>query len=105
VICAPSNEAADLILDRLHTGYEQVCTSVLRLNGVSRAEISVSSKIALGYSLPDGSGGFKFPDLKQLLEYRLVVCTLITSSKLLAVGVSDKHFTHLFIDEAGHTTV
>ena len=39
-----------------------------------------------------------------LTQEPLVVCTLILSVKLFAVGVSDKHFTYLFVDEAGHTT-
>ncbi len=32
---------------------------------------------------------------------RIVVATLVTAGKLLSIGVSLDHFTHVFIDEAG----
>ena len=102
LVCAPSNEAADLIIDRLHSGYAHVCSSMLRLNGVSR-DAKLVSAIVHKYSLLHG-GGFEFPDVAELLVYRLVVCTLMTSGKLFAVGVPEQHFTHLFVDESGHTT-
>jgi helicase MOV-10 len=48
--------------------------------------------------------GFEFPSLTALLEYEIVVCALMTSGKLFAVGVPPDHFTHLFVDEDGHAT-
>jgi len=105
LVCAPSNDAADLIVDRLHEGYARSCPlSMLRLNGASRLVKVVNYPNVLLYSLQDCAGGFMFPDVAQLTTYRLVVCTLMTSGKLGAVGVPEQHFTHLFVDEAGHST-
>ena len=33
---------------------------------------------------------------------RVVVVTLITAGRLLSAGIPDRHFSHVFIDEAGH---
>ena len=48
-----------------------------------------------------------FPSEQQLLSYRIIVCTLINSGRLLPKGSPDddfagfSHFTHVFIDESG----
>ena len=34
--------------------------------------------------------------------FRVVVVTLITAGRLLSAGIPDRHFSHVFIDEAGH---
>ena len=31
-----------------------------------------------------------------------MVVTLITAGRLVSAGIPDKHFSHVFIDEAGH---
>ena len=46
-----------------------------------------------------------FPPNKELLNYRIIVCTLISSGRLLPRGDQGSerlfHFTHVFIDESG----
>ena len=38
------------------------------------------------------------------MKYRIIVVTLVTAGKLASAGFPKDHFTHLFIDEAGHAT-
>ena len=42
--------------------------------------------------------------LATLMKYRIIVVTLVTAGKLASAGFPKDHFTHLFIDEAGHAT-
>jgi helicase MOV-10 len=36
----------------------------------------------------------------ELLSYRVIVCTLVTSGRIVSSGVPRGHFSHIFIDEA-----
>lgn len=49
-------------------------------------------------------GSFEFPWASTILNCRIVVATLMTSDRLFCVDVPAGHFTHLFVDEAGHAT-
>lgn len=43
-----------------------------------------------------------YPAKKHLQQYRVLITTLITASRLVSVQFPIDHFTHIFIDEAGH---
>ncbi|XP_029419843.1 helicase MOV-10 isoform X4 [Nannospalax galili] len=47
-------------------------------------------------------GEYVFPAKKQLQQYRVLITTLITASRLVSAQFPIDHFTHIFIDEAGH---
>jgi helicase MOV-10 len=47
-------------------------------------------------------GEYVFPAKKQLQGYRVLITTLITASRLVSAQFPIDHFTHIFIDEAGH---
>ncbi|KAK2495352.1 hypothetical protein MC885_007703, partial [Smutsia gigantea] len=48
-------------------------------------------------------GDYVFPTKKKLQEYRVLITTLITASRLVSAQFPIGHFTHVFIDEAGHS--
>ncbi|XP_056130391.1 putative helicase mov-10-B.2 [Lampris incognitus] len=43
------------------------------------------------------------PTRKELMQYTIVVTTLLNASRLVTKGIHQGHFTHIFVDEAGHT--
>ena len=100
LVCAPSNEAADIIVERLHDSGAS-SQHLLRVNAASRTARHVAT-VVRRYSYEDEQGGFIIPTRAEIMKYNIVVCTLMTSSKLRAVGVPRDFFTHLLVDEAGH---
>ena len=46
-------------------------------------------------------GEFTYPALPLLMEYKVVVTTLVTSGRLVSAVVPSTHFNFVFIDEAG----
>ena len=114
LVCAPSNEAADLIAERVvgnkelahlaHQGVNGTSKLLIRLPSMSRDPKAMPQSL-LPYCPPlDGSGAFTFPDASAITEYKVVVTTLMTCDRLYSVGVRGDHFSHLFVDEAGHAT-
>ncbi|XP_038054523.1 putative helicase MOV-10 [Patiria miniata] len=105
--CAPSNSAADLIATRLLTGGTPVAkTTVMRLNAQSRdwrtVDETLKEKEVCNYD-KQGSRDTFYPPKDELLEKRILVTTLCTAGRLAtAKDFPYDHFTHVFIDEAGH---
>lgn len=96
--CAPSNSAADLLADRLKSGGFPV-SQIFRLNAPTRP-IGSLSKTLKDCSLQIDEA-FAVPPINQLLKFRVIVATCISSSLPYAMGAPRNHFTHIFIDEAG----
>ena len=96
LICAPSNTAADLVVERLRPNLTSL--EMLRLNAFSRQISSVLPRIQ-EYSKTD-AGFFTVPPLEDLEKYRVIISTCITSSLLHAAGVKRGHFERIFVDEA-----
>eukprot|EP00388_Colpodella_angusta_P023267 GDKJ01059418.1.p1 GENE.GDKJ01059418.1~~GDKJ01059418.1.p1 ORF type:complete len:510 (-),score=-7.54 GDKJ01059418.1:80-1609(-) len=108
LVCTPSNEAADLIVERLANNSDMYSllgqgNCIMRLNGLTRNSKTVP-KAVLRHSPCDDYGNFKFPGKESIMNYRIVVSTLMTSDTLFAMDVPTDHFSHLFVDEAGHAT-
>ncbi|KAG8978724.1 hypothetical protein FRC05_009997 [Tulasnella sp. 425] len=100
LVCAPSNNAADIIAGRLRNFlYPQ---QLFRLNAPSRAKDLPRGLES--YSLRYDDGSFMVPPLMVLMQYRIVVSTCASSSLLHGVGVPHGHFTHIFVDEAGQAS-
>ena len=72
-----------------------------RLYAMSRLEKLVPEKIK-GISNFDPKRSET--SIEALMRYRIIVVTLVTAGKLASAGFPHDHFTHLFIDEAGHST-
>uniref|UniRef100_A0A667XVM2 RNA helicase n=1 Tax=Myripristis murdjan TaxID=586833 RepID=A0A667XVM2_9TELE len=98
LVCAPTNAAVDLL-----------CESIARYS--SRDE--VFRFYALTHSVKDipknrqflcnmKQGELVVPYKEELMKYKIVVTTLITASRLVTLGIPEGHYTHIFVDEAGH---
>ncbi|XP_022081467.1 putative helicase MOV-10 isoform X2 [Acanthaster planci] len=105
--CAPSNSAADLIATRLLTGGTPIAkTTIMRMNAQSRDWRSVAEilkeKDVCNYD-KQGSRDTFYPPKEELVDKRILVTTLCTAGRLAtAKDFPYDHFTHVFIDEAGH---
>ncbi|KDQ10484.1 hypothetical protein BOTBODRAFT_58037 [Botryobasidium botryosum FD-172 SS1] len=95
--CAPSNSAADLLAARL----TDLGSQLFRLNAPSRLKESLPDKLA-PFSSPNEYGTFLIPSVAVLARYRVVVSTTTSASIPHGIGLSRGHFSHIFIDEAGH---
>lgn len=98
--CAPSNNAADIIADRLRDSLST--TQLFRLNAPSR--VKTLPRSLESYSLRYDDGSFRVPQPQAIMKYRVVVSTCASGSLLHGVGVPNGHFTHIFVDEAGQAS-
>ncbi|KAG8994428.1 hypothetical protein FRB90_000435 [Tulasnella sp. 427] len=99
--CAPSNNAADIIADRLRTTLTPL--ELFRLNAPSRVKTLIPSLESYSARYDDGS--FRVPAPAILIQYRVIVSTCGSGSTPDGVGLPKGHFTHIFIDEAGQASV
>ncbi|XP_016078888.1 PREDICTED: putative helicase MOV-10 isoform X1 [Miniopterus natalensis] len=97
--CAPSNSGADLLCQRLQT---HLPSSIYRLLAPSRDIRMVPEDIKPCCNWDTIKGEYVFPAKKKLQEYPVLITTLITASRLVSAQFPIDHFTHVFIDEAGH---
>ncbi|KAI5054863.1 hypothetical protein GOP47_0030008 [Adiantum capillus-veneris] len=95
--CAPSNAAADVLLDRLR-GCVQV-KDMLRLNAYTRQVHDVAAELR-PYCHTDGTF-FSCPPLEKLVKYKVVVSTFFSVAMLEEKALERGHFSHMFLDEAG----
>ncbi|OJT08299.1 hypothetical protein TRAPUB_838 [Trametes pubescens] len=94
--CAPSNSAADLLAQRL----EALSTSELfRCNAVFRDRQSLPEDL-VPYAF-QRNNLFTLPPVPVLQAYKVIVTTCGNASFAYNIGMSDGHFTHIFVDEAG----
>ncbi|ESO99380.1 hypothetical protein LOTGIDRAFT_113531, partial [Lottia gigantea] len=100
--CTPSNNAADLITERLLDN-ENILGGILRLNAVSRSWKSVPDRIKSVCNHNKESGTYYYPNKQTIQKYRVIVCTAITAGRLSSARFPKGHFTHVFFDEAGHS--
>ncbi|XP_052781823.1 putative helicase MOV-10 [Mya arenaria] len=98
--CTPSNSAADLITKRLIKHIP--ATEILRLNAASRSLRAIPQEIRVVCNYDNSRGQFQFPSKAILSEYRIIVTTLVTAGRLVSASFPPGHFSHIFIDEAGH---
>ncbi|XP_037682285.1 helicase MOV-10 isoform X2 [Choloepus didactylus] len=97
--CAPSNSGADLLCQRLRV---HLPSSIYRLLAPSRDIRLVPEDIKPCCNWDAKKGDYVFPTKKKLQEYRVLITTLITAGRLVSAQFPIDHFTHIFIDEAGH---
>ncbi|KIO21489.1 hypothetical protein M407DRAFT_80331 [Tulasnella calospora MUT 4182] len=98
--CAPSNNAADIIADRLRFALSP--SELFRLNAPSRVKNLMPSLESYSARYDDGS--FRVPAPRVIMQYRAVVVTCGSGSTPDGVGVPKGHFTHIFVDEAGQAS-
>ena len=97
--CAPSNAAADVLARRIQENIPGGKNQVLRYYAPSRDESKVEEVLK-------PISNFKRPTetLDQVKSFKVVVMTLVSSSRLSLAKVAKGHFTHVFVDESGHAT-
>lgn len=102
--CAPSNSAADHILDRL-TGEESVRirkNEIFRLNAIQRPFDDVDPNLIDFCYHEDFI--FKCPPCEELEQYSIIVSTYASASNLYSEGIRKGHFSYIFLDEAGQAS-
>ncbi|XP_009791431.1 probable RNA helicase SDE3 [Nicotiana sylvestris] len=104
LVCAPSNSAADHILEKLvsQQNVEVKDHEIFRLNALTRPLDDVNpSHIRFCNVEVDA---FKCPLLRDLRRYRIIISTYASASLLYAEGIKRGHFSHVFLDEAGQAS-
>jgi helicase MOV-10 len=96
---APSNFAADVIAERL-ARFGVTPDTMFRLNALTRQRDQQPVSLAAFSCVEEGR--FDVPPISQLLQYRTIVSTCISSSLLFATGAPRGHFDYIFVDEAGY---
>ncbi|XP_038143312.1 putative helicase mov-10-B.1 [Cyprinodon tularosa] len=96
--CAPSNSAADLLCTKIREHVD--ARNVYRIYASSRDPKLVPEQLKACSNLEGDS--YHFPPKEKLMEYKIVVTTLLTAGRLVSGDIPSGHFTHVFVDEAGH---
>uniref|UniRef100_A0AAY4B686 RNA helicase n=1 Tax=Denticeps clupeoides TaxID=299321 RepID=A0AAY4B686_9TELE len=93
--CAPSNSASDLLCEKVLEHVDP--HKVYRLYASSRDPKTIPED---NCNLVDED--FVFPCKEVLMEYKILVTTVVTAGRLVSGGLPKNHFSHIFVDEAGH---
>ena len=112
LVCAPSNEAADLLAERIisHPSLQLIIAEAASprdflLRPMARSRDPKSTPQVLAPHCPViTSDGYSLPTYADIVRARVVVSTIMAADGILDAGVDESHFTHLFVDEAGHST-
>ncbi|ETW81078.1 hypothetical protein HETIRDRAFT_385786 [Heterobasidion irregulare TC 32-1] len=98
--CAPSNSAADLIASRLMS---LGTAKLFRLYAPSRVKEKVPDEL-LPFTRTNPGGYFTLPEKSVLPQYSVIVTTCVSAAFAHGIGMKRGHFSHIFVDEAGHAT-
>jgi helicase MOV-10 len=100
LVCAPSNTAVDLILQRL-AEYLQP-DEMLRILAFSRDKSTVPPDVMKYSYFCNEQNGFVIPPNNDIVKSKKVVCVTLSTGGKLPYHNLMGHFTHVMIDEAGH---
>ncbi|XP_071388139.1 putative helicase mov-10-B.1 [Centroberyx affinis] len=95
--CAPSNSAADVLCEKILDGRKP--HKVFRFYACSQSVRQIPPKLQCCCNLEKGD--LVVPSKEKLMEYKIMVTTLLTASRLVTGGIPPGHYTHIFVDEAG----
>ncbi|XP_023659848.1 putative helicase mov-10-B.1 isoform X3 [Paramormyrops kingsleyae] len=98
--CAPSNSASDHLCECVQKHIDS--KSMFRLYAPSRDPQSVQTALLDCSNYDAGLDCFVLPSTETLMEYKVIVSTVVTAGRLVSGGIPTGHFTHIFVDEAGH---
>uniref|UniRef100_A0AAQ6A7X2 RNA helicase n=1 Tax=Amphiprion ocellaris TaxID=80972 RepID=A0AAQ6A7X2_AMPOC len=96
--CAPSNSATDLLCKKILEHVDE--HKVYRMYASSWDPKMVPGELKACCNLVGEC--YTFPAKEELMKYRIMVTTLFTAGRLVTGGIPTGHFTHVFVDEAGH---
>nr|XP_033482694.1 putative helicase mov-10-B.1 [Epinephelus lanceolatus] len=97
--CAPSNSASDLLCERLMVHMDP--RRIYRVYASSRDPRTVPKNLLKNCNWDQKQDAFVFPEKEILMQYTIVVTTMVTAGRLVSGGIPVGHFTHVFMDEAG----
>ncbi|XP_052190546.1 probable RNA helicase SDE3 [Diospyros lotus] len=104
LVCAPSNSAADHILesllDKKVIAIEK--NDTLRLNALTRSFEDINPDLLCFCFIEEST--FKCPPLKDLLRRRIIISTYMSACLLYVEGVRPGDFSHILLDEAGQAS-
>ncbi|XP_042618300.1 putative helicase mov-10-B.2 [Cyprinus carpio] len=98
--CAPSNSAADQLCEKLITSQHVDSRKIYRLYASSRDPKYIPEVLKNNSNLEGEM--LVFPCKEDLMCYKILVSTLVTTGRLVSGGFPVDHFSHIFVDEAGH---
>eukprot|EP00941_MAST-03F_sp_MAST-3F-sp1_P000538 g538.t1 len=102
LVAAPSNSAADLLVQRLLTGGGAVQKHhLLRVVAYQRNVELIPADVKNVTNYDASVQGFPLPSVEKLSSPTVVVATCMMCAKLYARGVATGHFSFAFVDEAG----
>ncbi|KAL3776572.1 hypothetical protein ACHAW5_000336 [Stephanodiscus triporus] len=101
LVCAPSNTAVDVVVERLSVVITEP-RQMLRLVAFSRDKATVPDNILKYANYDEDKDCFTNPEADVIKRYQIVAVTTSYAGRLPNLGVLH-HFTHVFIDEAGHS--
>lgn len=104
LICAPSNSAADYLLEKL-LGQKAVNFGdgeIFRLNASTRPYEEIKPEL-MRFCYFDECV-FKCPPVSSLMQFKIIVSTYMSACLLYAEDVIRGHFSHIFLDEAGQAS-
>ncbi|KAL0457179.1 UNVERIFIED_CONTAM: putative RNA helicase SDE3 [Sesamum latifolium] len=104
LVCAPSNSAADHILERLISEKPAKIqkNEIFRLNAYTRPFEDVNPSYIEFCCVEDSI--FQCPSRWDLVQYRIIISTYTSASLLYAEGIRRGHFSYFFLDEAGQAS-
>uniref|UniRef100_A0AAX7UW94 RNA helicase n=1 Tax=Astatotilapia calliptera TaxID=8154 RepID=A0AAX7UW94_ASTCA len=96
--CTPTNSAADLLCKRILEHVDK--RKVYRMYASSWDPKLVPDELMECSNLVGEC--YIFPAKEELMTYKIMVTTLFTAGRFVSGDIPAEHFTHVFIDEAGH---
>ncbi|EFC37912.1 predicted protein [Naegleria gruberi] len=104
LICAPSNQAADIIVERLVDSNLNPLVKMMRMNSVQRDPNTFTKRWIIKFSNKLDQG-FEIPELHEIAKYDVIISTCTSSGYLYSKGVKPGHFSHIIIDESGESVI
>ncbi|XP_072336263.1 putative helicase MOV-10 isoform X1 [Scyliorhinus torazame] len=98
--CAPSNSATDLLCQRIRKHVDK--REIYRLNAMCRYWDTIPQEVQECSNWNESDRTFEYPSKEILKQYRVIATTLVTAGRLASAKFPAGHFSHVFIDEAGH---
>uniref|UniRef100_A0A8C1YHK8 RNA helicase n=1 Tax=Cyprinus carpio TaxID=7962 RepID=A0A8C1YHK8_CYPCA len=98
--CAPSNSAADQLCEKLITSEHVDAGKIYRVYASSRNPKDIPKVLTKNSNVKGDT--IIFPCKEDLMSYKILVSTLVTAGRLVGGGFPVGHFSHIFVDEAGH---
>lgn len=95
LVCTQSNAACDEMLNRLSTFLDE--SEMFRLYSTSKDVDGIKPSVLQFSNFFEGE--LKYPSLRYIYRYRVVICTLATAGCLTRANCKHDHFDYVFIDE------